>query len=60
MAVFSFDSTATQRRLRARDTLNASRQTRPALAIRWEQDARGRFVCRWVFACPASSISPPD
>jgi hypothetical protein len=46
MAVFSFDSTATQRRLRARDTLNASRQTRPALAIRWEQDARGRFVCR--------------
>ena len=56
MAVFSFDPTATQR---TRDTLNTSRQTRPTLAMRWEQDARGRFVCRWVLALPASPISPP-
>jgi hypothetical protein len=59
MAVFLFDPTATRRTLRANDTLNTSRSSRPELAMRWEQDARGRFVCRWVLALPASPISPP-
>jgi hypothetical protein len=58
MAVFSFDSTVTRRALRAQDTLKASRNARPALVLRWQQDACGHLVCRWVFAS-ASPVSPP-
>ena len=58
MAVFSFDTAVTQRALRAKDPLKASRQARPALVMRWEQDGRGHLVCRWVFAASASPVSP--
>jgi hypothetical protein len=58
MAVFPFDSTVTQRALRAQDSLKASRHARPALVMRWEQDAYGHLVYRWVFAS-ASPVSPP-
>jgi hypothetical protein len=56
MAVFPFDSTVAQRASRAQDFLKAAR---PALVMRWEQDAYGHLVCRWVFAAPASPVSPP-
>jgi hypothetical protein len=59
MAVFLFDSTVTQRALRAQDSLKVSRQARPALVMRWERDACGHLVCRWVIAASASPVSPP-
>jgi hypothetical protein len=59
MAVLSFDITATRRASRAQTMRNASRETRPALVMRWEQDARGHFFCHWVLDRPVSSLSPP-
>jgi hypothetical protein len=59
MAVFPFVPTATPRAARVPYRFSASRQSRPALVMRWEQDAHGHLVCRWVFAASASPISPP-
>ncbi len=55
MAVLKFDIIAKRRASRAQVTLNAPCQTRPALVMRWEQDARGHLFCHWVFDLPASS-----
>ena len=49
MAVLSFDIIATRRALRAQAMRNAPCKTRPALVMRWEQDAHGHFFCHWVF-----------